>query len=139
MFGLTTKTKTPAATTTETATPAPTTARPSGVEGIIPDGHRWTSKNGVKCFKVPVALMEAVCFLFPEITVSELTETQLAKLQGILAEANEAATSDEFLVFPVRAEKQTAMNSKFRTNLTAMNRALRGVSNQSRIAQLLGA
>lgn len=136
MFGLTTKTKTPAA---ATPTPAPTTDRPSGVEGIIPDGHRWTSKNGVACYKVPVSLMEAVCFLFPEIPVAELTETQLTKLQEILTEANAAANSKDFLVFPVRAEKQTAMNTKFRTNLAAMNRQLRGVSNQSRIAQLLGA
>ena len=136
MFGLTTKTKTPAA---ATPTPAPTTDRPSGVDGIIPDGHRWTSKNGVSCYKVPVSMMEAVCFLFPEIQVAELNESQLAKLQVILAEANDVANSKDFLVFPVRAEKQTPMNTKFRTNLAAMNRALRGVSNQSRIAQLLGA
>jgi len=138
MFGLISKSKSPVPAAPTASAPELDETRPSGYKGIIPDGVRWTSANGVPCFKVPVQMMETVCFLFPEISLEELTPSQKATLLSIVAEANTAATSKDFLVFPVRAEKQTAMNLKFRTNLTAMNRALRTVTNQTRIQQVLG-
>lgn len=134
----TTKTKTTRTKKTAPETPAPVPARPSGVDGIIPCGHRWTSNTGTQCWKVPVETMQTVAFKLPKIDVSQLTDAQLERAANYVQDRY-AEKTGEYFVFPVRFEKQADMNTRYWTALNAFSKAVQAERAQRSVSVLFGA
>lgn len=122
-------------TTTIPATSGST--RPSGYDGIIPDGHHWVSANGVKCYKVPQQQMQDVLFTLPNINVGKLTEEQLERGLAYV-EARYAEKNGEYFVYPVKFEKQVDINNRYWASLSTFAKALRAEKAQRRANALFG-
>ena len=125
---------------TQAAAPAPIPAseRPSGVSGLIPDGHRWLSKNGVPCYKVPVAQMQTVLFELPKISVSTLSDAQLDRAEVFLRERYDEKAGLYF-VFPVKTEKQADINTRYWNGLARFKQAVREERTQRTVSAMFGA
>lgn len=124
-------------TTTATA-PETTTTTPSGTTGIIPDGHRWTSKNGAKCYKIPQKQFQDVVAILPNVDVTKLTDAQLVNALAYCNERYAERNADEFLVFPVRYEKQASANTMYFSRLAAFQKNLRAEQANRAKAALFG-
>lgn len=139
----TTRTRTTKAAATPTApvveTPTPSASRPSGVEGIIPDGHRWTSSTGVACYKVPVKQMQDVLFTLPKLDVAKLTDDQLARAKDYCDARYEERKGGEYFVFPVKFEKQADINNRYWTVLAQFSKAVQAEQAQRHASVLFGA
>jgi hypothetical protein len=143
-----TKTKKTTTPTVETPyaepAPAPVAARPSGVDGIIPDGHRWTSSTGRACYKVPVDQMRAVMFTLPKVDVSAFTDAQLTKAQAYIEERYaerkhpETGAAEVYLVFPVSYAKQADVNNRYWSALATFSKAVNAELAQRSVSQLFG-
>lgn len=116
----------------------PTTTTPSGVEGPIPDGHTWTSKNGIQCYKVPKKDFDNVVGLLPNIQVAGLTDTQLANAAAMCTRLFAERKPGVFLVFPVRYEKQAAANTMYFDRLRKFQQAVQAEQAHRSEAALFG-
>lgn len=117
--------------------PIPASERPSGVSGLIPDGHRWVSKNGVPCYKVPVAQMQNVLFELPKVNVSALTDAQLERAETFLR-ARYDEKAGLYFVFPVKTEKQADINARYWNSLSQFKQAIRELRTQRAVGAMFG-